>query len=403
MRATIWRSRLGLVPGVAALAVATLAIGFGQELWARYLPQYLRALGASALLLGAFGTLQDLLDAAYAYPGGVLADRLGNRRALVLVAAASAAGTAVYLVSGSIAPFFAGLLLVSAWRSLGLPATFSLVGEELARERRISGFTVQAVVKRLPIVVAPPLGGLLLEALGTPGGMKAAFAVSLALTLASLPVLRLGAGQSGGGGSPRPPRPAPPRDRPRLHPALRRLLVADILVRLCEGLPAVFLVVWAIEIMRISPLQFGALQSILTAVAILSYVPAALLAERVERKPFVVTTFAFFTLFPLAVLASRSFGSLAVAYVVGGLREIGEPARKALLVDLAAQEARGRTVGLYYTIRGFAVAGAASIGGLLWTIRPAWTLLAAGLFGAAGTIWAAIMLPSGAVRTAKAV
>jgi MFS family permease len=172
-------------------------------------------------------------------------------------------------------------------------------------------------------------------------------------------------------------------------------------VRLCEGLPAVFLVVWAIETVRISPMQFGLLQSILTASAMLSYAPAFALAGRVEKKPFVVATFFCFTLFPLAVLASGSFGHLAAAYVVGGLREIGEPARKALLVDLTDGPSQGRALGLYYAIRGFAVSGAAAVGGLLWTIRPAWTFLAAGLLGAAGTIWAAVALP-GERRLAEA-
>ena len=83
--------------------------------------------------------------------------------------------------------------------------------------------------------------------------------------------------------------------------------MADCLIRLCEGLPDVFLVVWAIEIVRVSPAQFGLLISVLMATAILSYVPAAALAGRTEKKPFVLLTYAFFTLFPLAVLASRSF------------------------------------------------------------------------------------------------
>ena len=107
-----------------------------------------------------------------------------------------------------------------------------------------------------------------------------------------------------------------------------------------------------------------------------------------------ILTYVFFTLFPLAVLVSKSFGALVAAFVIGGLREIGEPARKALIVDLADPSARGRTVGTYYAIRGFAVAGAAAVGGLLWTIRPAWTFLAAGALGVAGTLWALIFLPA---------
>jgi MFS family permease len=136
--------------------------------------------------------------------------------------------------------------------------------------------------------------------------------------------------------------------------------------------------------------------------AIVSYLPAAALAGRAEKKPFVLLTYVFFTLFPLAVLFSRTFGALIAAYAVGGLREIGEPARKALIVDFADPRARGRTVGVYYAIRGFAVAGAAAVGGALWTIRPSLTFLAAAALGTAGTLWAARFLPGRAVPREEA-
>jgi MFS family permease len=413
-----WRLRLGLPGWLLPVASGIFVFGLGQELWSRYVPEYLRFLGASALAVGAFGALQDLLDAAYAYPGGWISDRLGIRRALLLFAALTTFGFAIYLVSGSIPGIFLGLFLVMAWKSLGLPATFALVGEELAGSRRIVGFTLQSVLRRLPIVIAPPIGGLLIEHLGMARGMRTGFAVSIALSVAMLIGLRAALR---GKVEPRSHPLAPPSPRlrmtlplsqatphalrltphepgartgkTRLHPTLKRLLAADCLIRLCEGLPDVFLVVWAIEVLRLTPSQFGLATSVLMATAILSYIPAALLAERIEKKPFVVATFLFFTLFPLAVVFSRSFAHLLGAYVIGGLREVGEPARKALIVDLSALDARGKTVGLYYAIRGFAVAGAAVIGGALWTIRPNLTFYAAALLGAVGTLWAAVALP----------
>lgn len=395
-QALSWRNALGLRPGVVGLAAGLFVFGFGQELWSRYLPEYLRVLGATALAVGAFGALQDFLDAAYAYPGGVLSDRLGGRRALLLFAAVTAGGFALYFLSHSIPLFFAGALLVMAWKSLGLPATFSIIGEELAGSKRIVGFTVQSVLKRLPIVLAPPLGGLLIERLGMAAGMRAGFGISIALSLLMIAGLRRSFASKRTAAPATLPRPS---GGVRLHPTLRRLLAADCLIRLCEGLPDVFLVVWALEVVRISPSQFGLLTSAMMATAILSYLPAAALAERVEKKPFVVLTFLFFTLFPLSVVLSRSFPQLLGAYVVGGLREVGEPARKALIVDLSPLEARGRTVGIYYAIRGFAVAGAAAIGGALWTIRPPLTFYAATLLGLAGTASALFLLPG--ARTAR--
>jgi MFS family permease len=344
----------------------------------------------SALGLGLFGTWKDFLDAAYAYPGGVLSDRLGTRNALLLFGGLTTAGFVLLFVWPSPAAVYVGLFLVMAWASLGLPATFSLVGEELAGSGRVVGFTLQSILKRVPIVLAPPLGGLLLERFGLVSGMRIGFGVSIVLSLGMLAFLARALRKREAAAEFSLPNPG----RIRLRPALRQLLVADCLIRLCEGLPDVFLIVWAIEIVKVSPAQFGVLTSVLMATAIASYVPAASLAERTEKKPFVILTYVFFTAFPLAVLASRSFGALIVAFVIGGLREIGEPARKALIVDLAEPHARGRTVGTYYAIRGFAVAGAAAVGGALWTVGPALTFVAAAVLGVAGTLWAARFLPA---------
>jgi MFS family permease len=384
------RRALGLERGVAALALGLFIYGFGEELWFRYLPEYLRFLGATPLLLGAFGTLKDLLDAAYAYPGGAITDRFGSRRALLLFAGLTLVGFGIYFVWSTVAAVFVGILFVMAWASFGLPATFSMIGEDLRGGKRIVGFTVQAILKRLPIVLAPPLGGILIVKLGITRGMRVGFAASLVLGSAMLAGLAW-AFRSGRAAT--PPAEADRRFRPRLPPPLKRLLAADILIRLCEGLPDVFIIVWVVEIRRVSPAQFGILTSILMGTAILSYFPAAFLADRAEKKWFIVLTYLFFTLYPLAVLLSQTFLQLTGAFVVGGLREIGEPARKAFIVDCADPASRGRTVGLYYAVRGFSVAGAATVGGFLWTIRPSLTFLAATALGITGTLSALALLP----------
>ncbi len=390
-----WRRRLGLERGVGALATGLFVDGFGEELWFRYLPEYLRVLGASAFAVGLFGTAKDLLDAAYAYPGGVLSDRLGTRRSLLLFGSLTTAGFAVYLLWPSVAGIFLGLLLVLCWQSLGLPATFALIGEEIQGGRRIVGFTVQAVLKRIPIVLAPPLGGLLLERLGMKRGMRVGFGVSILLSIAMLLALRRGLRKEEATVAAVVPslRPSPEaRGRSKLAPALRQLLIADCLIRFCEGMPEVFLVIWAIEVVKVSPSRFGLLTSVLMGTAIVSYLPAAALAERAEKKWFVLLTYVFFSVFPLAVFFSRSFPALIGVFAIGGLREIGEPARKALIVDLSDSRARGRTVGLYYAIRGFSVAGAAAVGGALWTVSPSLTFFASAALGFAGTAWTALFL-----------
>jgi hypothetical protein len=65
---------------------------------------------------------------------------------------------------------------------------------------------------------------------------------------------------------------------------------------------------------------------------------------------------------------------------------VGEPARKALIVDLVRPSLRARSIGLYYLVRSLTIAPAAFIGGLLWEVTPALPFWLAGAFGAAGVI-----------------
>jgi MFS family permease len=171
-----------------------------------------------------------------------------------------------------------------------------------------------------------------------------------------------------------------------LPPALRRLLLSDILVRTCEALVDVFLVIYALDIVSVRAPEYGLLVSLQMITAIVCYLPAAKLADRIGRRPLVIATFVAFGLFPLAVVSAHSFAALAGAFVLGGLREIGEPARKALIVDLARPDLRARAVGLYYLVRSLSIAPAAVVGGLLWRAEPALPFVAAGAFGLLGAL-----------------
>jgi MFS family permease len=171
-------------------------------------------------------------------------------------------------------------------------------------------------------------------------------------------------------------------------PSLKRLLVSDILVRFCEQIPYAFVVVWCMKTIAapVTALQFGILTSIEMATAVLVYIPVAYFADKSTKKPFVVTTFVFFTLFPLVLLFCRSFTLLLFAFILRGLKEFGEPTRKALIMDLAPEHRKAAMFGLYYLLRDVIVSVAAFGGAFLWQIGPATNFLVAFSCGLAGTI-----------------
>ena len=168
--------------------------------------------------------------------------------------------------------------------------------------------------------------------------------------------------------------------------ALKRLLISDVIVRMCEGMTGVLTILYVTNVQGFSAGRFGTLIAIQMITSIIVYIPAGRIAGRVGRKPFVILTFVCFALFPLAIVLASSFTLLALAFVVGGLREIGEPSRKAMIVDFARPDLRARTVGLYYLVRSLSITPAAAIGGLLWKLSPEVPFMAATVIGIVATI-----------------
>jgi len=144
--------------------------------------------------------------------------------------------------------------------------------------------------------------------------------------------------------------------------------------------------VLAKNIQHVTVASFATLVSIQMITSIIVYIPAARLAARIGRKSLVIVTFVSFALFPLAIIAASGFATLVLAFIVGGLREIGEPARKAMIVDFAEDGVRARSVGLYYLVRSLSITPAAAVGGLLWNLAPEVPFVVAALVGIAGTL-----------------
>lgn len=372
---------LGLERNVVFASAAFLLMGLGEELWKRFLPKYLESLGASTRVIGLFGTTRDFFDAVYQYPGGWLADRMGRRRAFLAFVAIASVGYLFYLISPSWPFVFVGLAFSMAWASMASPAVFAVIGDALPRERRAMGFTLQSMLKRLPMAAAPLIGGALIAASDIRKGVRAGLIITLALAcLAVLIVRRINlpviVGES-----------VNIRGVWRsFHHALKRLLISDVIIRMCEGMADIFIVLYVTNILGLSVVRYGILVAIQLTTSILVYIPAAKIADRIGRKPFVIATFICFALFPVAVALSSGFASLVIAFIIGGLREIGEPSRKAMIVDFAEPHLRARSVGLYYLVRSLSITPAAATGGLLWGIHPQVPFITAGVIGIIGTI-----------------
>src|SRR5438045_3945768 len=69
-----------------------------------------------------------------------------------------------------------------SWSCFSLPATFSLVAAALEASRHSMGIGVQSVIKRLPIMIAPFFGGILIDHFGVIDGVRIALVISIVLS-----------------------------------------------------------------------------------------------------------------------------------------------------------------------------------------------------------------------------
>ncbi len=387
---------LALRRNTSLLLVALVLAGTGEKLWLGFAPKYIEVLAHGVLsaaqiilVIGIFDALQTFLGAIYAYPGGWLTDHWGQRRSLLLFSLISVAGYFLVLFWQSWLALLLGSFLFLAWSALSLPATLSVIATSLQSHRHTMGVGVQSMIRRVPMMLGPLLGGWLLTRFGWTDGVSYALALCIGMSLLTL-VFQWFMFEPEG-------KPVVKNSDDEtisfldvvktFTPALRELLVSDILIRFCERIPYAFIILWAMNHGGVTAQQFGYLITFEMVTAMFCYIPVAHLADKYGRRPFVLITFVFFTLFPVTLLWAHDFRWLALAFVVRGLKEFGEPARKALIIGEAAPELRARTYGAYYLIRDCTVTSGSFLGAWLWSVSPQANFIGAASCGALGTLW----------------
>lgn len=377
-----WREWLGINSSTAALLGTILLVTAATELWSPLVPQYLKSLRERAgagetwviLLVGLYGLYRDGLEAVNYYLGGAIAGRFNTRRSLLLFNFLPLIGLAILWMWPAEAAVFVAIPFVFAWDSIAGPATITVVGDALPSDRRTMAFSLQSIFRRLSRVLAYALSGALVWWFGEIQGFGADAAAAIVLVAAAALVqmrfMRTAASDK-----------SMALDRPQhlfklLSSDLKRLLAADVFARWAEGMAGPFIILYCVPLLheeshRGTALYQSVLLNIQAVTNMILYVAVGPLASRagLGKKPYIGLTFVFFALFPISLILfgkALGFVGLAVAFVIGGMREIGEPARKAMIADLVPADFRTQATGLYWSVRSLAVMWASPVGALLW-------------------------------------
>jgi len=384
---------LGLRKSTVGMLFMVILVGMGERMAERFLPIYLIALGGGALSIGFLNGLDNLLSALYAFPGGYLSDRIGTKKALLVFNLIAMVGFLIVVLIPLWEAVLLGAFFFLSWSAISLPATMSLISRVLPVNKRTMGVSMHSLMRRIPMGLGPILGGVCIGLWGERNGVRLAFVCAFVLTIVATilqqTLIEEDPPKSAVESSSKAPEKNPTKLLREMNPSLKRLLVSDILVRFCEQIPYAFVVVWCMKTINepVSALSFGVLTGIEMTTAMLVYIPVAYLADKTTKKPFVVITFGFFSIFPVVLLFCQSFKWLVLAFILRGLKEFGEPTRKALIMDLAPEGRKAAMFGLYYLLRDIVVSIAAFGGAFFWQIGPSTNFIVAFLFGVAGTAY----------------
>ena len=387
-----FRQFLSFRRDVLVLSAAMFAFSLGFQMTTRYVPKYMEVLGAGALAIGVFGTVQNIVGAAYPYPGGAISDRLGSRRSLTVFGFVSSLGFLFWLVAPALGTLtvaglaiepwfwiFVGLFLAQAWKSFGLGATFAIIKQSVPPSQLARGFASTEVFRRTAFLVGPLVAaGVLLVTTDFAVGFQVVLAVAVVFAVVATAVQHrlyrtadTNIGKSFAGVD------DIVADLRGLPPELRPLLVADTLVRFANGMVYVFFVIVVTDFLEVGldiggvvlapETFFGVLLGVEMLVALASMPVAARLAERVGLKPVVALGFSVYAVFPvLLVLSPPDAAVVTLLFGFSGLRFAGLPAHKALIVGPAERDTGGRVAGSYYLVRNTVVIPSAAIGGALY-------------------------------------
>jgi MFS family permease len=353
---------------------------FTAFLWWPYRSLFILELGATKELLGMLLMIETLGQVVFQLPGGVLADRFGRKRVIVLGSAFRVTSCLVYLLSAHWLHTAPALLLASAGM-LGLPAMTALIAESLPEESRSAGFAAYRTVTWMPMIVTSLLGGVFMDYFGVLSGVRLCMTAALVVSVAST-ILRWRMLEETFDLDEHQEPSAVTLDLGSLRESLgavsREIWVMTIVAALSGFAMRIvwsFMVVYAVEEVGLTNTQWGLIGTAISVVSTLLTYPGGMLADRVGRKPCIIISRTLSPFSTLGFTFSSNFWQMGATRALGGVAQgfgglvwgpMGGPVWQALVADLTTQKNRGRMMGLMGSIAGVVSTPASWVGGYMY-------------------------------------
>ena len=377
-------------------------IGMGyRPFWALYLQDFL---GASVTNIGIFSMISTAESLLFQLPGGLLADRYGRRKLIIFGSFLRTLGPILYLMAPSWEWVIPGAI-ASGMTSLYMPAFTAIVAESLPSKRRGSGYGVYNTITRIPNIISPLIGGLLIDQYGLYKGVRMFLMVQIGVSIFTVIVRYFTIEETVVHTSGGRPSIIPTRETFRELPRpIFVMMIVSIIGSFSGRLVMDYTNLYALDILKITPTQLGIISSVAGLVQTVLTLPSGMLSDKYGRKNNIMVSRVVspVTQYFMASVSGfqpyllvRSFNAIGLAFGGGGVRA-GGSAWNALIADIVPSRKRATVNGTIGTLTAVVAAPSSVLGGWLWeTFYPQLPFQISAVIGlvAAAVFWFGVHEP----------
>ena len=380
----------------------TIFNGFWELWWSLYL---LDVLGVSPIIIGLLATIQNTSRILFQLPGGLIADRYGRKKIIIFGSFIRTLGPVLYFMAPTWEWVIPGAL-AAGMTSLYMPAFTAIVAESLPSKRRGSGYGVYNTITRIPNIFAPFIGGLVIDSLGLVKGVRTLLLVQIVVSSLTVIIRYLTIKETLVHKKGKRPPMIPSKETFKTLPRpIFVMMIFSIISSFSGRLVMDYSSLYAIDILKVSYTQLGAIGSIAGIVQTVLTLPSGMLSDKYGRKNNIMVSRVVspVTQYLMSVatgydsyLIIRSLNGVGMAFGGGGVRA-GGSSWNALIADIVPSEKRATVNGVIGTLTAVVAAPASIIGGWMWeTFYPQLPFQMSAIIGliSAGVFWIGVKEPN---------
>ena len=335
-------------------------------------------LGGTKSSIGLLTTIQSLTTLLVQLPGGIISDRLGRKKVIMVSSILSILPPVIYWYSSRWTTLIIGAILAST-TSLGMPALNALIADSLPKENRATGFGAYTMSWYLAIVVSIPLGGYMLEQWGVVPGTRLGLLIAAILSVPVVLIRWWGIKETV------EIQTENVDVKPRFSITQLKLVSMDIWKLVLVSVLSSFsfqvfwsyVVVYSVEEVGLSMMQWSYVSMIANFFAACIMVPSGLISDRLGRKRLIILSQLAVSSASLGYVLSSGYLGIAGTRLLGSIGEglggnvmgsVGGPVWQTLVTEVAPLETRGSILGLMGAVTGLVTTPAPVLGGYLYDV-----------------------------------